>query len=272
MSDSGKLFVALQKITIPAATKSGSKITPGYVKVQVQAVEAGSGYNVAASNFSVPGLNGTPYFYSVYATSSVAMAGGYSGKVKKVTDDDIQSAKDVLTKKLAADALAELRGKIPADYVLPSNAISSLTISASTPTKSGTTADTFTYSATVKAGALAFKKSDLDQFAKTYILSKVPTGEILLDNSLKTDYTSPTVDISGGKATLNTNFSSGAYQNIDINSLTLLLFGENASQITQTINNSLGTGVSKIQINFWPFWVSSAPASQNSVHLKLKFQ
>ena len=99
MSDSGKLFVALQKIVIPAAKKSGSKITPGSVQINVQAVEGGTDYNIAPSNFSVPGLKGTAYYYSIYATSTAAMTGGYTGKVKKVTDDDIQGAKDVLTKK-----------------------------------------------------------------------------------------------------------------------------------------------------------------------------
>ena len=272
MSDSGKLFVALQKISIPAATKSGGTINPGSVKIQVQAVAAGDGYNIAPSNFSIPGLNGTPYFYSVYATSSVTMAGGSSGKVKEVTDDDIQSAKDVLTKKVTADALANLNGQISSDYILPSNAISSIVTGASTPTKSGTTVDTFTYSVTVKAGALAFKKSDLNQFAQNYVNSQMPAGDTFLANSLKTDYVSPTVDISGGKATLNLNISSGAYQSIDKNSITLSLLGENASQISKTINDSLAGGVSKIQINFWPFWVTSAPASQGAINVQLKFQ
>ena len=65
---------------------------PGSVHVSVQAVESGDGYNIAPSNFSIPGLKGTPSYYSIYATSTDAMSGGYTGKVKKVTDDDIQQA------------------------------------------------------------------------------------------------------------------------------------------------------------------------------------
>ena len=109
----------------------------------------------------------------------------------------------------------------------------------------------------MKASALAFKKSDLDQFAKNYIISQMPEGKTLLDNSFKIDYSASTVDISGGKATLNLNFSSGVYQNIDKNSLWRYhCLGENANQIKETINNSLGDQVSKIEINFWPFWVN----------------
>lgn len=271
MSDSGKLFVALQKVVIPAAKIVGSKITPGSVKIQIQAVEGGPAYNIAPSNFSVPGLKGTPYYYSVYATSSGPMSGGYSGKVKKVTDDDIQGAKDVLTKKTTADAMSALKNQIPSDYVLPDNATLSNVTDSSTQTKSGAIAEDFNYQVTVKASALAFKKSDLDQFAKNYIVSQIPDGKTLLDNSFKTDYSATLVDVSGGKATLSLNFSAGVYQNIDKNSMALSFLGENANQIKETINNSLGDQASRVNIKFWPFWVSSAPNNQKAVNIELKF-
>ena len=272
MSDSGKLFIAMQKIVIPAAKKVGSKITPGSVQVKVQAVEGGTDYNIAPSNFSVPGLKGTASYYSIYATSSVAMSGGYTGKVKKVTDDDIQGAKDVLVKKAADDATAAIKAQISSDYVLLDNAISSLTTSASTPTKSGAVADKFTYQAVVKVSALAFKKADLDQLAKNYIASQAPQGYVQLDNSFKDSYSASTVDVSGGKATLNLNFSSGAYQNIDKNATALLLLDKDANQINQTITSNMGDQVAKIKVNFWPFWVTRSPDNQKAVTIQLKFQ
>jgi hypothetical protein len=272
MSDSGKLFVALQQIVIPAAKKSGNKITPGSVNAEVQAVEGGDSYNIAPSDFSVPGLKGTPYYSSIYATSSVAMTGGFTGKVKKVTDDDIQGAEDVMVKKATTDATSALKSQIPSGYVLLDNAISSTTTSASTPTKSGAVVDNFTYQAAVKVSALAFKKSDLDQLAKNYIVSQLPDGKILLDNSFKDDYSATAVDVSGGKASLNVNFSSGIYSDIDKNAVALSLMGKDANQINETIGSSLGGEVSKIKINFWPFWVTKSPDSQGAVNVQLKFQ
>jgi len=272
MSDSGKLFVALQKIVIPAAKKSGSKITPGSVQIQVQAVEAGTDYNIAPSNFSVPGLKGTADYYSIYATSTSAMSGGYTGKVKKITDDDIQGAKDVLGDKTISDATAALKAQIPADEILLGTALFSNITSASTTAKAGTVADSFTYQVTAKARALVFKKSDLEQFAKNYIISQVPEGKAILDNSFKMDYSATTIDVSGGKATINLTFSSGVYQNIDKNSLTLSLIGENENQIKETINSSLGDQISNVRVNFWPFWVFSAPNNQNKINVELKFQ
>jgi len=272
MSDSGKLFVALQKIVIPAVQKSGGKIIPGTVEVKIQAVEGGSDYNIAPSNFSIPGLKGTAYYYSVNATSTSAMTGGYAGKVKKVTDDDIQGAKDILAKKTTSDAISDLKNQIPSDYILLDNAVLSDITNASTETKPGTVVENFNYQVTVEASALAFKKSDLDQFVKDYIISQMPDGKTLLDNNLKLDYSADTVDVSGGKTTLNLDFSSGVYQNIDKNSLELSILGENTDQIKATINDRLGDQVSKIKINFWPFWVTSVPNKQNAVNIELKFQ
>jgi hypothetical protein len=272
ISDSGKLFIASQKIVVPAAKKSGSKITPGSISVKVQAVEGGESYNIAPSNFSVPGLKGTSYYYSIYATSTSPMSGGYAGKVKKVTDDDIQGAKDVLTKKTTADAAAALKSQVSSDYILLDSSMLSNTTSALTQTKSGTVADNFNYQVTVSASALAFAKSDLDQFARDYIISQVPEGKTLLDNSSKIDYSAGLVDVSGGKAVLNLDFSSGAYQNVDKNSLSLSMLGENANQIKGTISDNLGDQVSKLNINFWPFWVTSAPRNQKAITIELKFQ
>ena len=272
MSDSGKLFVSLQKIVIPAAKKVGGKITAGSVSVKVQAVNGGTDYNIAPANFSIPGLKGTSYYYSIYGVSTVAMAGGYTGKITKVTDDDIQGAEDVLTKKATDDATAALKTQVSSEYVLLDNAILSNTTSTSSQTKSGTVANNFNASATVKVSALAFKKSDLDQFAKSYINSQLAQDQKLLDGSYKASYSATSADISGGKLILTLNFSSGAYQNIDTNALVLTLMGKNANQINATINDSLGSQATKIKINFWPFWVTAAPNNQSRTKVDLKFQ
>jgi len=271
MSDSGKLFVTFQKVVIPAAKKSGSKVTPGSVKINVQAVEGGNDYNIAPSNFSVPGLKGTSYYYSIYATSADAMTGGYAGKVKKVTNDDIQGAKDVLVEKTTSDATSDLKNQISSEYILLDNAILSKVSNTSTQTKVGAVVDNFNYQTTVTTSAVAFKKSDIDKFAKDYIISQLPDGKTFLESNFKVDYAVSTVDISGGKATVNLDFSSGAYQSINKNSLELSLLSKTADQIKEVVTSRLGEQVTKIETKFWPFWVSAAPNNQKAVIVELKF-
>jgi len=271
LSDSGNLFVCLQKISIPAATKSGTKVTPGTVTVQVQAVEGGDAYNIAPSNFSIPGLKGTAYYYSVNAVSENAMEGGYSGKIKKVTEDDILEAKNVLTEKTKTDAISDLKALISSDYIVAESAVFADVKDASTKTKAGTVAEKFEYSVTVKASTLAFKKSDLAEFAKKFIVSKMNEGKTLLENSIQINYSATVVDVTKGTAKISLDFSGGIYQDINKNSLALSLLGQNPDQIRETIKNTFGDSITKTEINFWPFWVKAAPNSQKAIEIVLKF-
>ncbi|MEK7562530.1 MAG: hypothetical protein AAB509_02540 [Patescibacteria group bacterium] len=272
LSDSGKYFVTLQKVVVPAAKKSGGKITPGSIDAKVQASESGTSYNIKPAKFSVPKLTGTPYYYSIYAESSAEMTGGYTGKVKKVTDDDIQQAKDVLTKKLLEDAKNALKGNISSEYVLADSAISGEVESFSSSVKAGTVTDNFTYKAKVTARALIFKKSDLDKYAKDYIISQMPDSKTLLEKSHTINYKPKSIDISGGKMVLDIDFSSEIYQNIDKNSLSVSFMGMTASQINNSISSEFGEQVSKTKINLWPFWVAKAPKNQKVINIDLKFE
>ena len=196
-----------------------------FANVEIDFIDSNTGWIVGQGGTILKTTNGgatwsrlttgTNYYYSVYAESSKAMAGGYAGKVKKIIDDDISQAKDALTKKLKAENEATLRNSISSDYVLLDDMISSEIISASTEAKAGTVADNFTYQVKVKSKALAFKKSDLEKFAKDYIIFQIQETKTMLDNSFKTDYSSKASDIDKGKITLNLTFSSGVYQDID---------------------------------------------------------
>lgn len=272
LSDSGKLFTADQKVVIPAAKKSGGKITPGSVQVKVTAAEGGDSYNIPASNFSVPGLKGTAYYYSVYAESDGPMSGGYAGEIKKVTNSDIQDAEDSLVEKLTSEAVLDMENQISSDYIILDDAIFSEILDSGTETKSGAVTDNFTYEATIKVTALAFKKSDVEEFAKKYIISQMPDGKTFLDSSLKTDYSATDVDISKGKVVLDLDFSAGIYQSIDKNSMSLSLVGKNSSQINEAVSAKLGDQLSRLEIKFWPFWVTKSPKSQKAVNVILKFE
>lgn len=272
LSDSGKYFVILQKVVIPAGKKSGSKITPGSIEVKVEASEGGESHNIGPAKFSVPKLAGTAYYYSVYAESTKAMSGGFASKIKKVTADDIQSAKNALTQKLLSDAENSLKGKISSDLVLLPEAIFSEVVSSQSQAKSGTIADTFNYQAKVKAMALVVKKTDLEKFARDYIVSKMQESETILDKSFTLTYkVNGAIDVKKGTGKVDLDFSSEVYQNIDKNSLSLSLRGKNPAQIDQIIDERLGDQITKIKVKFWPFWVVKSPQKQKAIKIELMF-
>ncbi len=267
LSDGEKYFVTLDKVTIPAI--SGK--TAGSISVRVQAKEPGTSYNIGASKFSVPKLSGTAYFYSIWAESTEVMTGGYTGDVKKVTNADIANAKDVLTKKLLADAESALRARISEEYVLMDSALLKNVISATADKTANAIADNFNATAKVKVSALVFKKSDVAAFIKSDLAAQLPDGKNYLEKSLNIEYSADVVDMAGGTESLVIKVSYGMYVDIQKNDVVEFASRASASQIQQMISQKYGDGVYRTEVSFWPFWVKKAPSNKNRILVELNF-
>lgn len=271
LSDTGKYFVSLEKITIPAATVKSGKITPGSVSVKVQAEEPGEDYNIKPAKFSVPKLVGTAYYYSVYGESLAAMTGGSLEKLKKVSDDDLQNAKETLTKKLLDDAKNSLKEKVGSEYVLIDSAILNEVIDSGSAVKAGAIVDNFNYQVKVKSTAVAFLKSDLDKFVNEYLSSKISQDRNILPNTLQINYNVEKIDITNGKMSVTVNFSVKDYKVIDKDDLISLIREKNALEIRDLITSRVDNP-ERVVVNFWPFWTNKAPKDKNKITLELKFQ
>ena len=272
LSDSGKYFITLSRVIIPAAKKQNNKTIPGSVEVKVQATESGEDYNIKPAKFSVPKLVGTSYYYSIYADSSRAMTGGFSSEIKKVTEDDIKTAKDTLQKNLLNNIKEELKNKIDTEYILLDEAIFTEIIESFAAVKAGAVVDKFNYQAKARATALVFKKSDLESFIKEYINSNIPVPKNFLEDSLIFKHSPETIDIKDKKIVFNLDFSVKTYQTIDKNDLISLLREKSASEIKEAINNRMGDSLSQMQVNFWPFWTIKAPRDKDKIKIDLKFE
>jgi len=268
LSDSGKYFVTLGKVTVPAV-KNGK---PGSVAVQVQAEETGPDYNIGASKFSIPKLNGTSYYYSVYGESTAPMQGGQTGKVKKVTSDDIQTAQDTLSKSILSNAKDALKSKLGSGDVLLDGAITSSVVNANADAKPDATADTFNESVTVKVSALVFKKQDMETLITNDIASQLQNDTTTIEKSLQINYTPEPNDASSGKLTLDTSSSINTYANINTDDLINVIGMKSADQIKQTIDQMYQGKITELKVNFWPFWVSKAPSDKNRIKINLNFQ
>lgn len=268
LSDSGKYFVTLEKVTIPAAKNK----TPGSITVKVQAEEPGTDYNIGPANFSVPKLSGTIYYYSIWAESDDNMTGGYTGTLKKVTKDDISQAKESLTKKLLSKAENSLKSKISPEDVLLDGAISREIISSSSDIKVDSIIDKFNQSAKVKVSALVFKKQDLEKFSKDYILSQLSDSENFLEKSLDIKYSPELIDIKKGAEIINLQLFFKKYHNINEVDLTDLVFRKSSQEIKDIVDGKYKDKVSKVEVDFWPFWVHKTPADKNRVKIELVFE
>lgn len=272
LSDSGKYFRAVTAINIPAAGLKGGNITSSFVDVKVEAIEAGAEYNIDSAKFSIPGLVGTPYYYSIYGESTSPMAGGFKTGLKQVTQKDIQEAENITTNKILDEIESSLRSKVSSGFILLENAFSKEIIESSSLVKVGATVEKFNFQAKAKARALVFKKSDLESFARQSILANLINLKMIIEDSLETNYTPDVVDLSGGKIILNFGFSAKIYSFIDKDSLSVLLGGKSAGEVRETVYNNFPQEVSSVEVNFWPSWVKKSPKDTKRIFIKFNLE
>ncbi|OGZ04979.1 MAG: hypothetical protein A2942_04155 [Candidatus Lloydbacteria bacterium RIFCSPLOWO2_01_FULL_50_20] len=109
---SGKVYRISDSVTVPKATVSGGKATPGSLQVTVYADEAGPEYNSDPIDFTLPGLKGSALFTKVYARSNGSMTGGASGTIKTVSDQDLKQAGETLRVQLETKLRSKARGDL----------------------------------------------------------------------------------------------------------------------------------------------------------------
>ncbi len=113
-STAGKIYRIQKGISIPK--KVGTQ--PGSLEVTVYADAAGEAYNSAPTDFTVPGLKGTPRYTTVYARSKTPITGGFVGKERAVSAFDLEKAKADLKSALAEELLGKAQAEVPEDFIL----------------------------------------------------------------------------------------------------------------------------------------------------------
>lgn len=110
----GLIFRIRDSLKVPPGTAEA----PGTLTATVYADAGGATYNIGPSTFTLPGLKGSALYDKVYAKSTAAMTGGFSGErpsVGQATHDAaVPSIRDGLTKVLEDAVKAE----VPEGYVL----------------------------------------------------------------------------------------------------------------------------------------------------------
>lgn len=113
-SSTGLIYRIQESIVVPGKTASG----PGMIEALVVAEEAGDKYNVDKSDFTVPGFkDDAPRYAGFYAKSKTAMAGGFVGRIKKVSASDKQAAISGLENSLRSELEKEYSSQVPEGFV-----------------------------------------------------------------------------------------------------------------------------------------------------------
>lgn len=261
MSSSGKIFLATSRFTIPGK--------PLYKDVEVVAAEAGSDYNIKASSFSIPGLRGTPLYTSVYGKSSQPMSGGYIGSIYKVTQDNLDEAKKSLMTLGSQKAKEDLLSNKPDNVVILGSTLTYSLEDFFPLAEAGQNVSSFTAKAKIKANALSFNKNDLNSLVKSYVLSKIPEGQVIDNNYLNFSFNPDSVIVDN---TINVDIRSRRYLKLDTQLLKERIAGCRKIDIASSVLDFYPHLIAPPRIDLFPFWAQRAPidCSRIKINIHLK--
>lgn len=277
MSDSGKVFMTPERITVPGKKLESGKWVPGFVDIEVVAAEAGSDYNIPPSTFSIPGLKGDPSYTFFYAKSFEYMEGGSKTEIHRVTEDDLKKAEETLYEKALLESKNSLINELSEDLILMEDLIKSEIVEVFPLAEAGQELESFMVQVKAKSRGLVFKKSELNQFAEDYVLANLEQGYKVVPQSLITTY-SPVLpgeitnkDLEKAGTILNLDLSVKTYSEVNLEDLKRQALGKDAIQIERDIIKSFSE-VNEVGVKFWPFWVRKAPLNIEDIEINLNFE
>jgi len=266
----GKIFKAQDKVYLPAARVEGGKLIPGTVEVFVKAAEAGEDYNIPPSKFSVPGLSGTAFYYTVWAESTEAMEGGFKEEAKKITEQDLEQARLSVKEKLLKEVVDSLNDNMPEGFVFDRNGFLEEEFDIECSREAGAVVPKFDCRGSIKASTVAFPVSDLTDFTKKLISSRLSSSAALIEDKIRLDFLSEAAMKDEQKMILSLQVEFQTYQAVEEDKLLAVIAGKKQTEIEQAVSQRYPQ-IRELEFNFWPFWVKKAPSNKERITLELTF-
>ncbi len=268
ISDNGKLFYSLERISIPGRRQEGGRTVPGEKSVAVVAAEAGDEYNIGKnSKFSVPGLQGTPMYTAIYAENLTPISGGYIGQLPYITENDTKQAQEILIADLLNQARLKFKEEISEDFVVNLDLMNWNIMEESIYPGVGENSEVFEYSIKIDLKVFSYKNSHLEEMAKKLLLSQtdkeIEEGVFSLkkiyEKSLKIDSEAEFLGLEKKEAVLFFEISALVYSEIKENDLKNMLSGKSFKEAELILTGY--EAIDEVQIKHWPFWTNKMPGS-----------
>ena len=267
VSAEGKLFRSIKKVTIPGGKYEKGKLQPGFLDIEVVAAEAGKEYNIGPSTFSIPGFAGTVRYTAFYGKSFQQMKGGLKGEVLQVTQQDLDAAVKVLKGKIERETENMFKNTISEEFIFIDEAFQKKERSLIFSAKAGETKESFTVEIGILFNALVFKKQDLEDIIKEFIMSEIPQDMALKPDSLTINYEPLLVDVEEGRMTLNSDFSATIYSRIDTDLLKKEIAGKSLRESKMNLDGN--PNIVRAEVQLFPLWLTRIPKDLQKIYIKL---
>lgn len=258
LSKEGYLFRIKSPIVIPGFFRSEGKDIPGEVTVTVYADQPGEKYNIEPTSFTLPGLQGSAKYSSVYARSSKPMTGGMDKEASYLTEGDYITAKKNLVEKIKNKSSQDFLDKISSEDIVLEDTKQEKNIEIKCDVEVGAVADNFKMTVLSGISAFVIKRTELGNLIGEKIKSEFESGKKLIDGSV--DYKIENVTVGeDGIITINISTSYISIADIDIDKIKSEILNKNESELKEYFKNI--EGIKSADINIWPYWVNNIPSS-----------
>jgi len=261
MSSDGKIFRLTKTVVIPGAQIVEGKIAPSYLDVDVEADQPGSSYNIGPSDFTIPGFEGTAKYTAFYGKSSKPMTGGSTEKIKILTQEDFNRARDSLwngaQEEIKQELIDQAYGtKLLDDFVQIDlrDVKSSVNV--------GDKADSFTLSIRGVAQAVVFSESDIAELAKNKIKEQLSDNK-KLNGEPTFIYTNPKVDLVKGQMSFNVRGEQEVAWKVDEEQIKKLVAGKTEDQLRQILSGR--QEIQAFEVTNWPF--KKTPSQESRIKI-----
>lgn len=264
----GLIYRITEGIVIPGKKVVSGVNQPGSLEVTVYADKAGDEYNIGLTDFTLPGLAGSPRFSTVYARSKTEMSGGFIGVQSKISDEDKAQAKANLQMALKELLISEVKTQVPRGFVL----LPSLSTFSFKELPQGTSAKSSSAKVNMRGdlNGVIFKESDLSfrlAHDKTAILPNESVDIESLD-SLTFLFTESVPEdlLSLDKFNFSVTGKTTLIWRTDEVALKADLAGRHKKDIPSVLKNY--STVISASTAIRPFWKSSLPSDNEKISVK----
>ena len=206
-----------------------------------------------------------------------ALTGGFRGEAPQVKEEDLRKAEETLSRKILEKGENELKKKLPPDLILIQDAYRIEVKEFIPGAKVGDAVLNFNSQIKGSLKAIAFKQSDLENFAQNLILEKVPEDDSFLiegfwtevkvqESSFKLDYRIYSIDFEKGIMSLDSESSANVYPSFEQTLFKKALVGKPLKEAEIMLSSQ--PQVKRVEVIFSPFWVQKVP--QNLEKIKIK--
>lgn len=264
--EGGKLFRINEAVTIPGFSRVEGVDVPGQVTIKVYADKPGEDYNIAPTSFSLPGLQGSPKYNSIYARSTKAMSGGIDKEVLYFSEGDYITAKEKLIQIAREKNEKDFLSKIPDQSQILEDTKKEEDPEINTDVKMGAVANNFQMNVKITTAANLVLEADLNEIINEKLVSRLATDKKFLENGR--DYQIGKVAISqDGGVIIPAQVNQKLITKIDVENLKKEIAGKNEAEL-KTYFSNMG-GVESANISLWPFWVKSIPSSHEKINITI---